>query len=107
MGGAKPGEKTLFNAARRIGSPEARRLYLAGACGEDPELCARVEALLRVHDEDAAFLQTPAARPCAAQDDLATEAPGTAIGPYALLGQIGQGGMGVVFLAEQALPVRR
>src|SRR5262245_42678488 len=76
MGEMKPDEKSLFNAARRIESPEARRLFLAQACGEDRDLYARVEALLRVHAEDSTFLQPPAAGLWAVLDELATEAPG-------------------------------
>ena len=56
MGAEKYGEKSIFNAARRIGSPEARRRYLARACGDDGALRARVEALLRVYDEGGDFL---------------------------------------------------
>src|SRR5687767_3907784 len=104
MGAAKPDEKTVFNAARRIESPEARRLYLAQACGEDRELCARVEALLRVHDEDATFLRSPAEGLPADFGDATGENPGTVVGPYTLLRVIGKGGMGIVFLAEQAQP---
>src|SRR5262249_10532968 len=107
MGEAKPGEKTLFNAARRIESPEARRLFLARACGEDRALYARVEALLRVHDQDPPFLEPPAGGIRVAPEGRVTEAPGAAVGPYTLVRQLGQGGMGVVFLAEQAQPVQR
>jgi len=60
MRGTKPDEKSIFNAARRIESPVARRRYLVRACGEDRELHTRVEALLRVHDEDSTFLRSPA-----------------------------------------------
>jgi serine/threonine protein kinase len=107
MGAANPDEKTIFNAARRIESAEARRLYVAQACGEDRALHARVEALLRVYDEDATFLRPPAEKLRADLEPSAAESPGTVIGPYTLVRQIGQGGMGVVFLAQQAEPVRR
>src|SRR5262245_61222633 len=52
-------EATIFNVARRIGGPEARRVYLRVACGDDAALSRRVEALLRVHDDDASSLTSP------------------------------------------------
>ena len=52
-------EATIFNVARRIGSPEARVVYLKVACGDDAELRRHVEALLRVHDESPAPLTAP------------------------------------------------
>ena len=55
-----PDESTVFNAARRIEDPAARRRYVTGACGGDPAFAARVEALLRMHDEDPNFLASPA-----------------------------------------------
>src|SRR5262249_55367971 len=53
-------EEAIFNVARLIDGPEARRTYLGQACGEDPELRVRVDALLRVYDENRSFLQPPA-----------------------------------------------
>jgi len=58
MAAPKPDESTLFNAARRIDDPAARRLYVREACGDDLALAARGEALLRAHDEDP-FLALP------------------------------------------------
>jgi hypothetical protein len=52
-------EATIFNVARRIGSAEARGVYLTVACGDDAALHRRIEALLRVHDESAAPLTSP------------------------------------------------
>ena len=52
-------EATIFNVARRIGGPEARRVYLRVACGDDDSLCRRVEALIRVHDDDPSSLTSP------------------------------------------------
>jgi serine/threonine protein kinase len=110
MGGAKQDEKSVFNAARRIESAEARRRYLARACEDDPELRTRVEALLRIYHEGDSFLRTPGLGVGNLLSDAEPEtdhARGTVIGPYKLADRLGEGGMGVVYLAEQVNPVRR
>src|SRR6516165_2782836 len=101
-------EHELFAAALEIDGPAERSAYLDRACGSDDALRARVEALLRAHEQAGSFL---AARPVAGSATLdaprALEGPGTVIGPYKLLQTIGEGGMGVVYMAEQTAPVRR
>ena len=122
---------------RVIGAPIAERAaILDRACGSDAALRAEVESLLTAHDELGAFLATPTANPASADEmptsgaashdgpttDLAAgdsgpavvaargapgEAVGTRIGPYKLLQQIGEGGFGSVFMAEQEKPVAR
>src|SRR5207302_8596510 len=84
-----------------------RKAYLKQACGEDGNLQARVEALLREHDEEHSLLESPTKELHAILGASYGERPGTQIGPYKLLQQIGQGGMGAVFLAEQFQPVQR
>ena len=92
-------EPTFHEACRRPIGPE-REAYLDGACGDDGELRERVELLLAAHDDSAGFLDSPAVSRTQA-------GPGSLIGPYKLLQEIGEGGMGVVYMAEQETPVRR
>src|SRR5262249_21791279 len=100
-------EKAIFNAARQLGSEDARRAYIGQACGEDGVVRARIEALVRVFEEDEGFLQSLPREFHAALDNPIREGPGTVIGPYELVEQLGEGGFGVVFLAEQHQPIRR
>jgi eukaryotic-like serine/threonine-protein kinase len=81
------------------------------ACGDDAPLRQRVRRLLQAHENAESFLETP---PSAIMrevnptiDQPLAEKPGTQIGPYKLLQQIGEGGMGVVYMAEQHEPVKR
>jgi serine/threonine protein kinase/Flp pilus assembly protein TadD len=107
MATLKLDEAAIFNVARQIEAPEDRRLYVRQACGEDQALQARIEALLRVYDEEQSFLDSPTKEIRAILGPPVGEGEGAVIGPYKLLQQIGQGGMGSVFLAEQFQPVQR
>jgi eukaryotic-like serine/threonine-protein kinase len=82
-------EAAIFNVARQIKAPEDRRRYIQHACGGDKDVQARVEALLRVHEEENTFLDSPTQKFCAILGVPAGEGPGTQIGPYKLLEQIG------------------
>jgi WD40 repeat protein/serine/threonine protein kinase len=107
MAEAKLDEAAIFNAARRVADPEARYQYVQLACGEDTALRARVQGLLRIYEQEPNFLASPASGGGLGSGAGATEAVGTRIGPYQLLEQIGEGGFGVVFMAEQRQSLRR
>ena len=93
----------------------ARRTFLAAAAGHDGELRSKVEALLAAHEGAGEFLESPtgegaqaAAREIADQaSNVSPEVPGTQIGPYKILQLIGEGGFGVVYMADQVEPIRR
>src|SRR5713101_5755725 len=100
-------EGDIFDMARRINEPEARRLCIQRACGEDRLLQTRVEALLRVYEEDPRFLESAIEGFQSASHSFADDFVGSQIGPYRLIERIGEGGFAVVFLAEQLQPIRR
>ncbi len=87
--------------------PDEWEQYVNEACGGDADLEQQVGSLLQVHLEAGSFLNAPASGLAATIDQPPLERPGTQIGPYKLLQQIGEGGMGVVYFAEQSQPVQR
>src|SRR5713101_6485665 len=99
-------EEALFNQALAT-PPSARSAFLEKACAGDPRLRQRLEVLLHAHEHPGSFLGAPAPGLAATVDEAITERPGAVIGPYKLLEQIGEGGFGVVFMADQQQPVRR
>jgi hypothetical protein len=88
-------EEAIFAAALGNASPAERRAFLAEACAGDAKLRAGVEALLLAHDNPDSFLEPRGAeRAVTAEEQPLRERPGTVIGPYKLMEQIGEGGMG-------------
>ncbi len=119
--------EALFDAARQLLSHAARRTFLDEACGDDAPLRAQVEALLaaqtdadKFFSEIAPFGRTPlpasdhssngtgaSGARIPAEKSMPTEGPGSRIDRYKLLQKIGEGGCGVVYMAEQEKPVLR
>ena len=95
----------ILNRALAQPSAEAREHYLAEACGQDRELRQQVDALLAAHHDAGDFLRNSV--PAVAESAAVGEGVGSVIGRYKLLEQIGEGGFGLVFMAEQSEPVRR
>src|SRR5437764_3209520 len=107
-------ERDIFVAALQKDDPAERQAYLDEACAGQPELRRQVEHLLRLHEGAGSFLEKPAAESPAtgaisgaAEQASSPEVPGGLIGPYKLIEQIGEGGMGTVWMAQQTAPVKR
>jgi WD40 repeat protein/serine/threonine protein kinase len=98
--------REIFVAGLKL-APDQWPAYLQEACGEDDALRGRVQNLLVAHRDAGSFLEPAAGGLLVTSDEPVSERPGTVIGPYKLLQQIGEGGMGTVFMAEQTQPVQR
>ncbi len=91
-------------------SESERAEFLERECGGDSELRGRVEALIAAHDQSGSFLDSPPKDLAGTNPTVAHSMPeqaGSLIGPFKLLQQIGEGGMGSVYMAEQIEPVER
>src|SRR5262245_12148620 len=105
--------ESIYFAALKLATPADRSAYLDVVCGGDSDLRACVVKMLAADDEAASFLEVPPSAVMVAGRDATeiyasiSEGPGSRIGNYKLLQQIGEGGMGVVYMAEQFEPVKR
>ena len=101
-------EHAIFAVAIEIPNPAAREAYLSQVCEKDTALFDRVSALVAVHEGNSRFLQDP---PPGVNPTIdvkeAKDLCGKRIGRYKLLQEIGEGGFGMVYMAEQTEPVRR
>ena len=97
----------IFSRAIELRSMDVRATYLAEACGGNNELRRQVESLVAAHFLAGSFLDPPQATADSTAAWPHPDAAGTVIGPYKLLEQIGEGGMGVVYVADQTEPVKR
>src|SRR5436190_1311285 len=105
-------EEALFNAAAQLNGAE-RALFLDGACRGDNALRQRIDALLDGNDAEDSFLE-PEERKANVEPSATIvfqlpddRAPGQVVGRYKLREKIGEGGCGVVYVAEQEEPIRR
>jgi serine/threonine protein kinase/tetratricopeptide (TPR) repeat protein len=98
----------IFCGAIEIAAAEERAAFIARSCGPDEELRLKVESLVAAHCQAGSFLEVPPGSPTLSMAPAPrAEGAGAAVGPYKLLQQIGEGGMGTVYMAEQGQPVRR
>jgi serine/threonine protein kinase len=108
MSRAELNEEVVFDIARHIEDPDVRKDYVDQACANAPALKVRVNELLKLHDEEASFLEsTPESMPPTVEISQVAGKVGQTIGSYTLREQIDEGGMGVVYVAEQEKPLRR
>lgn len=106
-------EESVFAAVLEKPTPQERQAFLDSACQSDPSLRERVEQLLAGHAFHSGILDQGGAgeflqgRSVGRTTHTVVEGPGSIIGPYKLKELIGEGGFGLVFVAEQQEPLRR
>lgn len=107
MNTQRPDKDEIFNRAAELQDATERAEFLADVCAGDPLLREEIEDLL-AHDRQASgFLSARGVAPAATLDGPDAESAGAILGKYKLLQELGEGGMGVVFMAEQTEPVKR
>jgi serine/threonine protein kinase len=100
--------ESIFFAALEKPSADERAAFLKDVCGPNEDLRKHVERMLSAHPKAGSFLDhAPTGLASTAEEPLIIERPGAVIGPYKLMEQIGEGGFGLVFVAEQQHPIRR
>ena len=97
-------EKIIFYAARQIEDADQRKIYLDATCGTDEHLRHRIDELIAAASDESGFLGSPKTEIARSKSE---HAPGCTIGHFKLLEQIGEGGFGVVYMAQQVEPIRR
>jgi len=101
-------EEALFHEALKLPGGSERDAFLNQACAGNEALSYRLAALLQAHEGPDPFLEPPPVSPGSTTVRLpVTEKPGDKMSHYRLLQQIGEGGCGVVYMAEQQEPIRR
>jgi WD40 repeat protein/tetratricopeptide (TPR) repeat protein/serine/threonine protein kinase len=107
MSSTSKSARQVFLEAIESCAPGEWPAFLDRTCGDNAQLRRRVEVLLEAHVEEGSLLDKPAVEPPPTIEQPPSERAGMQIGPYKLLQQIGEGGFGVVYMAEQTEPVRR
>src|SRR5262245_66292039 len=100
-------EQAVFVAALNFPDGQAREAYLKDACAGHPEFLGRLRELLSAHEESQGPLDRRATGLSVTIDEAPGECTGAVVGPYKIMEEIGAGGFGLVFVAEQQQPVRR